>query len=76
LGWKYVFEFFEHVLLALHAGFDLLRAVDELLLELLLEVVLGLLPDLEGAVEFGDDVGLLAGELYFLGELRATMVLP
>ena len=47
----------------------------KLLLKLELEVVLVLLSDDEGTVDLGDDVGLILGELYFLGVWGDTMVL-
>lgn len=62
----YVFHFFENIFLSLNFGLDLLWPVDKLFLELELEIVFGLFSDVKSAVDFGDDVGLFFGEMYFL----------
>lgn len=64
---KYVVGFFEDIFLSLDFGLeDLLGPFEELLFEFHLEIVFRFLSDLEGAVDFGDDVGLLACEVAFL----------
>lgn len=47
----------------------------KLLLKLELKVVFPLLSDDKGAVDLGDNIGLILGELYFLSVVADTMVL-
>lgn len=47
----------------------------KLLLKLELEVVLILLSNDKSAVDLGDDIGLILGELYFLSDVDDTIVL-
>ena len=46
----YILVLFEDVLFALNSGFELLRSVYELFLELELVIIFGFLADVEGAV--------------------------
>ena len=48
----------------------------ELLLELLLEVVLGFLAEVKGALDFGNHIRLILSEVYALSGARLTIFFP
>ena len=74
-GYSYIFHLLEDVSLTLNLSLQLLWTMYKFLLKLDLEVVFPLLSDNKGAVDLGDDIGLILGELYFLSVMDDTMVL-
>jgi hypothetical protein len=58
----YAFHFLKDIFFPFDFGLQLLRPMYELFLKLLLEIVFCFVPDDEGAIDLGDDVGLLPGK--------------
>lgn len=75
---KYIVSFFKDIFLSFDFGLEhLLGPFDEFFFELHLEIVFRFLSDLEGAVNFGDDIRLFTCKMAALRITKSiTMVLP